>query len=345
MTSSPDDKTKKKPFKDAGGKAGGKGQTRLNEGKASSTESELQAKLDRLEAEVKSDLSTAPAVFSAAASASGTPSVYTSSDALPPSSGENSGRSALFKEAHINMAAFWLIAIASILLANAPFVSLLLTPVSQFVVMIHECSHAIVALLTGGHPAVTIVPDGLGHGGITQTNGGWLFFSAQAGYLGTALVGCLLIYLGQFPKYSRFILMGIGALMILCSLIFITPSFFSPVTFVSALFSMMWGLAMGTGCIYMGKKLRPVMANLVLLFLAVQTALNSISLAWILIPHGLGLAGGGWTDATVMQNNFLLPAFFWALLWMAMSLAMVFFTLKISYGSAIFNRKKIKKNL
>ncbi|MBU6451360.1 MAG: M50 family metallopeptidase [Cyanobacteria bacterium REEB67] len=342
MTSSPDDKSKKKPFKDVGGKAFDKVQARLSEGKTGGAESELQAKLARLEAEVKADSSSAPALFSAAS-----PAVYTSSasDALSPVAEGSPGRSALFKEAHINMAAFWVIAMASVLLANAPFVNLLLTPVSQFVVMIHECSHAIVALLTGGHPAVTIVPDGLGHGGITQTNGGWLFFSAQAGYLGTALVGCLLIYLGQFPKYSRFILMGIGVLMILGSLIFITPSFFSPVTFVSALFSMMWGLAMGTGCIFMGKKLKPVMANLVLLFLAVQTALNSISLAWILIPHGLGLAGGGWTDATVMQNNFLLPAFFWALLWMAISLAMVFFTLKISYGSALLNRKKIKKNL
>ncbi len=38
---------------------------------------------------------------------------------------------------HINMAAFWTIAILSILLANAPGINILFTPAHQFVIMIH----------------------------------------------------------------------------------------------------------------------------------------------------------------------------------------------------------------
>jgi hypothetical protein len=46
-----------------------------------------------------------------------------------------------------------------------------------------------------------------------------------------------------------------------------------------------------------------------------------------------------------MQQYFFLPAVMWALWWIALSLAMLFFTLKFSYGKAILNRKKIKKNV
>jgi hypothetical protein len=333
------DKNKPKPFKPD--QAEDKAKPKLKE------MSEVEAKLAKLEAEIvaKGNLpAAAPAASdlvvqapAPAKSKAGKSSKADVAEARTNAGGKSSGGGA--HSPHVNMFAFWAIAIISILLANVPGINFLMTPVSQFVIMIHECSHAIVALLTGGHPAVTIVADGMGHGGLTQTNGGWLFFSAQAGYLGTAVFGCLLIYLGQFPKYSRYILMGIGGLMILSSLIFITPAIFSA-AFLSGILSMMWGLLMGVACIYMGKKLSPMMANLVLLFLAVQTALNSVSLAWVLVPHALGLAGAGFSDATIMAQYFVIPAVIWALWWIFLSLVMLFFTLKFTYGKAILNRKK-----
>src|SRR5208283_2452685 len=206
MTTDGSDKNKAKPFKQ--GQSQAKAQPKLKEASA------VEAKLAKLEAEVNARAELVPVP---------PPLPLDNAEVIaPPAAKQKKGKAEGAKHSpHINMAAFWTIAILSILLANAPGINILMTPVNQFVIMIHECSHAIVALLTGGHPAVTIVPDGLGHGGLTQTNGGWLFFSAQAGYLGTALFGCLLIYLGQFPKYSRYILMGIGVMMILSSLIFI----------------------------------------------------------------------------------------------------------------------------
>jgi len=337
MTSDGKNKNNPKPFKE--GQPLDTAKPKLKEA------AEVEAKLARLQAEVSAQAElTAPKPPRDLPAPVQTPAPKTNKtgQSTPPL---NVSSDKSVHSPHINMAAFWTIAVLSILLANAPGINILFTPVNQFVIMIHECSHAIVAFLTGGHPAVTIVSDGLGHGGITQTNGGWLFFTAQAGYLGTALIGCLLIYLGQFPKYSRYILMGIGGLMIFSSLWFITPAIFNGATFISGILSMMWGLAMGTACIYMGKKLKPLMANLVLLFLAVQTALNSITLAWVLVPHAMGLAGAGFSDATIMQQYFFLPAVMWALWWIALSLAMLFFTLKFSYGKAILNRKKIKKNV
>ena len=308
------DSAKKKPFKQGHAEPTPTLKTR--------DDAEVQARLARLESEISAPLTSS--LNSPINSPVSAPLPFVSE-----------GGGVQVKKAdhsvHINMAVFWVIAIMSILLVNVPGINFLLTPVNQFVVLIHEASHAIAAVLTGGHPAMTIVPDGQNHGGITQTNGGWMFLIGQAGYLGTAFAGCLLIYLGQFPRYSRAILMAVGGLIIASSLLFITPSLLNPATFIAGLLSMVWGLAMGGACIYMGKKLKPILANLVLLFLAVQTALNSLTLIWTLIPHGLGLAGGSWTDATIMAQLYFVPAFIWALWWMALSLAMVFFTLKFSY--------------
>jgi hypothetical protein len=248
-----------------------------------------------------------------------------------------------FELGKVNMAAFWTITVLSILLTNAPGVSTLLTPVNQFVIMIHESCHAVVALLTGGQPSMTIVNDGMGHAGLTEINGGWLFLSLQAGYLGTAAFGCFLIFLGQFHKYSRYILMAIGSMIILSSLIFITPAIFGFTTWWSGLRSLMWGLAMGGCCAFMGLKLKPMWASLVLLFLAVQTALSSITLVWILLPHSLGLAGMGFSDATVMQQNFFIPAPFWAVWWIMLSVGMLLLTLRFTYCRAVISGIKIKK--
>ncbi|MBS2007211.1 MAG: M50 family metallopeptidase [Cyanobacteria bacterium SZAS TMP-1] len=305
--------------------------------------SEVEAKLAKLEAEVSAKAELNAPLAHANVPEPVAPPAESAAPARPAKASKASAEGAEHSP-HVNMIAFWAIALLSIFIANVPYVDLLLTPVTQFVTMIHEGSHALVALLTGGHPTFTIVPDGLGHGGLTKPNGGWLFFSAQAGYLGTAMFGCFLIWLGQFTKYSRHILMGIGSMMLLSTLIFIVPGIFS-VTFLSSLLSAMWGIFMGASCIYMGKKLKPFWANLVVLFLAVQTALSSISLAWILIPHALHLAGEGFSDATIMAQYFVLPAVFWAFLWIAMSIAMLYFTLKFTYGKAILNRKNIQKKL
>ncbi len=84
--------------------------------------------------------------------------------------------------------------------------------------------------------------------------------------------------------------MGIGGLMIFSSLLFITPAIFNGATFFSGILSMIWGLAMGSACIYMGKKLKPIMANLVLLFLAVQNSaqLNYARLGACAACSGIG---------------------------------------------------------
>jgi hypothetical protein len=244
-----------------------------------------------------------------------------------------------------NMSVFWLLVFFSVFLSNVPGIHFLLTPVNQFVTMVHEMGHVLVTIFTGGHvDFMTVVSDGQGHGGLTGTHGGWRLFSVQAGYIGTTLFGCLLIYLGQYPRLSKALLSGLGVAMIISSLMFMAPGLLSA-HFFESIGSLLWGLGMGTFCFYLGRKLQAAWANFVVLFLAVQTALSSLALTWSLFPHALGLAGGGFSDATLMAEMVPLTLpIFWVFLWIAISIVMLFLTLKHTYGAA-FMKKRISKKL
>ena len=236
-----------------------------------------------------------------------------------------------------NVFLFWSLVLFSVLFSHAPFLQWLLMPVNQFVVMVHEMSHAIVTVLTGGSVNfMTIVSDGAGHGGLTSSRGGLTFLSAQAGYIGETLFGCLLIYLGQFPHWSRRLLYLMGGIILLGTLLFILPGLLQLQQFFAVIGSLIWALLLAFGFFYAGRKLNDVMANILVLFLAVQCTLNSLSLIWILLPHSLGMTGGGFTDATILAKVTFIPAFFWAFSWMVFSILALFFTLKKTYGAFLF---------
>jgi Peptidase M50B-like len=238
-----------------------------------------------------------------------------------------------------NAWAFWLITILSLFLYNVPIIGLLLSPISTFATMVHEMSHAIVCILTGGWVSgMTIVSDGSGHGGLTFCRGGMPFFYTQAGYLGAAVFGCLLIFLGQFQKISKGILMFMGGTIGLASIFLVGFNVLN--TGWQGFVSMIAGLMMSAFLIWAGAKWRSHYANLLLLFLAVQTALNSVTSIAYLAQVSLGLtAFDSFSDASSMQDMTGLPAGFWSLAWVLMSVAMLAATLYFTYG-----RKLIKKS-
>ena len=238
-----------------------------------------------------------------------------------------------------NAWAFWLITILSLVLSQTPGISWLFTPINQFTTMIHELSHALVCILTGGHVSgLTIVGDGAGHGGLTYTAGGIQFFIAQAGYLGTAVFGCLLIYLGQFTRFSKLILGALGVAIGLCTFMFVGMNVFQ--TGFAGFFSFLWGAAISVVLLWLAKKLDAKGANLAVLFLAVQTALNSLGGIFILVQVYCGIMQANtWSDATVMERMTHIPSFLWSLMWFVMSCAMLGFTLWHTYGKRLFSGK------
>lgn len=80
------------------------------------------------------------------------------------------------------------------LLWNIPYINWILYPFKMLVIAFHEFSHAITSVLTGGKvESISLDPR---EGGVTHMRGGIGAFTLPAGYLGSSLIGALLIFCG-----------------------------------------------------------------------------------------------------------------------------------------------------
>jgi hypothetical protein len=96
-------------------------------------------------------------------------------------------------------------------------------PFRLFVVLLHEISHGIAAVLTGGR----IVAIGLNfrEGGVCVTQGGWRFVILNAGYLGSLLWGALFLVLGEKRRRAPTVVALIGAFTLVATLVYVRTWF------------------------------------------------------------------------------------------------------------------------
>ncbi len=210
----------------------------------------------------------------------------------------------------------------------------MLGPINIFTTLVHEMGHALVCLATGGQVGgLTIVADGAGHGGLTLCTGGNPFLYTQSGYLGAAFFGCLLVVLGQYRSLAKPLLIGIGFAAGFASLFLVTGSIFKTGMFFQGIMSMAWAALLSIALIWAGLKAKPALAHLLVLFLAVQTALNSITALGDLLSVSLGWVHySAFSDATNMADMTGIPAWFWSIFWAVCSVGMLALTLKITHS-------------
>jgi hypothetical protein len=237
----------------------------------------------------------------------------------------------------LNAFSFWTITILSLVASHMPGLAWVFAPINIFTTTVHEMGHALVCLATGGTVSgLTIVADGAGHGGLTFCQGGNQFLISQAGYLGAAIFGSFLIVLSQYPKLSTAILVGSGFAIACASILLMPGTLFQPGMFLQGLGSIAWALALACALIWSGFKLKSGQAHLVVLFLAVQTALNSLTCIGDLIGLSLGMSNiHAFSDASTMANMTGIPAFIWSIFWGLAALAIVGITLKETYGKRL----------
>ncbi len=92
------------------------------------------------------------------------------------------------------------------------FGQVVLYPITLLVTFLHELGHAFASAVTGGSiQGMQINPDG---SGVTTTIGGSTALTLIGGYVGSALFGNLLFYIGaKLPRYHRVTLVFLGGLM------------------------------------------------------------------------------------------------------------------------------------
>jgi hypothetical protein len=212
----------------------------------------------------------------------------------------------------------WAAVAVSVVVSLTPWAQFLLYPFKLFTTWVHECGHALMTVLVGGRvTSITIEPD---TSGLTQSlvpagrvAGGVV---ASSGYLGAAVVGCLLMAATRVEKWAHVILLSLGACMVATAVLWMRNFFGFGVVLA-------WGVAL----VSLARTGIGHAPRFLLSLLAIQVALNSVYDIRVLF-----LIDRGQSDAATMAQLFLLPSWVWATAWMLMSVAMLGATLWLTRG-------------
>ncbi len=91
-------------------------------------------------------------------------------------------------------------------------------PIKFFITSVHEASHGIAILLTGGE---IIKIELNGEAGLITSRGGVRLLISPAGYIGTAIIGGLLLISSKNLKLSQSMIIGLGVFVLTLNLIYI----------------------------------------------------------------------------------------------------------------------------
>jgi hypothetical protein len=193
----------------------------------------------------------------------------------------------------------------------------LLYPFRLLTTWVHESGHALMTVLVGGRVmSIAIAPDGSGlTESVIPVGRVAAGLVASSGYLGAAIVGCLLLAATRIEKRAHAILVGLGACMLVTLAVWMRNLFGAAVV-----------LAWGVTLIALARRGGDV-SRFLLSVLAIQVALNSVYDIRVLFQIDRGPS-----DAVTMARLFLLPSGVWAALWMSVSVAMLGATLWATRG-------------
>lgn len=208
------------------------------------------------------------------------------------------------------------LALVLLVVWQIPFFGMAVYPFRLFGTFVHELSHGLSALATGGHFERFTVSADLS--GLAWSSGGVRFVIASAGYVGSAIFGGVIILLASRGIAARALLTGLGIVLgLLCLL------------FVRNLFGIVSGLALAAVLVLAGRRLRSPWSDVLLLVLALQLVLDGFNSLFTVLR--LSAATNVQTDALSMAQATGIPAVVWAVVWTALSLAILFGTLRLAY--------------
>ncbi|KAL4946106.1 hypothetical protein BDV06DRAFT_183146 [Aspergillus oleicola] len=203
------------------------------------------------------------------------------------------------------------------ILWNVPFLRYSLWPFKMLVIAFHEFGHAITACCTGGRvKSISLDPH---EGGVTHMQGGITAVTLPAGYLGSSIIGSLLIFAGFNITASKVASIILGV----CFLLTLWWARRDWLTILTVLLAV--GLLVACWFIAHGQALRWVV-----LFIGVMSALYSV---WD-ICDDLILRKVNSSDASVFAQRYGGSSRCWGLLWSLVSL--IFIAIAIVAAIAAF---------
>lgn len=174
----------------------------------------------------------------------------------------------------------------------------LATPLKIFVVFLHEISHGLAAILTGG--SIVKIEFSSNQGGVCYTMGGIRFVVLTAGYLGSMLWGALILLLAARTNADKIVSVVIGAFLLVMTLLY-----------VRNMFGFVFGLLATGGMIVMGLKLSHEVNDFVLKLIGLTSCLYAIVdiSSDVLERPGIG------SDADMLADHTGIPGMVWGVAW------------------------------
>ncbi len=200
-----------------------------------------------------------------------------------------------------------IIVLLSILFWN----SAIIYPIKLFVVLLHEISHGLIAILTGGK--VESIEINYHLGGSCSINGGNHIFIAFAGYLGSLIWGALL-FMFSFEKSKLKYFSTFLALLLL----YFSANYISGVNGV--IFTLLFIIVLILLPRFLSFQINKI----------IFSSIGLISCLYVLtdIKEDIFVSEFRITDAQLLSETLGLSPFFWGFLWLIISAIVIYFIVK-----------------
>lgn len=184
-------------------------------------------------------------------------------------------------------------------------------PIKLFVVLLHEMSHGLVAVLTGGKIISIELNKYLG--GLTTTEGGNILLIASAGYLGSIGIGALLFISSFDKKVSTWFNTALAVLMIIFA-----------ANFLVDLLSQITALLAAALLIVSPRYFNSLVNQIIM------QSLGLVSAFYVLIDIKEDLLSGNnyQTDAVILENITSISAAYIGILWLLISALVIYFLIR-----------------
>jgi hypothetical protein len=196
--------------------------------------------------------------------------------------------------------------------------TVLVYPLKIFVVLLHEVSHAVAAVATGGSiQRIVLDPR---QGGACYCPGGNALLTLSAGYLGSLLWGGLMISAARSKRVKTGMVNGlIGGLVIGLTILYVRNGF-----------GIAFGIAFGLAMIAASRNLSAGVNRSLLLTLGLTSALYAI----LDIKSDVLDRPELRSDAQMLAELTGLPTLAWGVIWIGAALAFSFWLLRRAYQEA-----------
>ena len=189
-------------------------------------------------------------------------------------------------------------------------------PLKILVVFLHELSHGLAAVFTGGSiEGLTVTAD---QGGQALTRGGSRFAILSAGYLGSLLFGVILFLAALRTQADRFVVAALSVLLFGVALFYLRDRF-------ALAFALSTGLALLAISKWLGAAVNDLVLRIIGLTSMIYVPLDIVS-DTITRAH---LS----SDARMLAEAYGATTVFWGLIWLAVSLMVIGTCLRHTLGA------------